>query len=270
MSKKLYWGLGVLLILIIGAGGVLLLWDTDTEPAEKIALKPPPEGETFATGHWRGDKWHRTVPKDPETITYNGETLTLYGLYRASYDKSWEERVAIRKRIIAEAPYSRTAYYAREDLATHDENGKSISNDALRFERLKPLLKYYPDSPGLLHDLLQSGMHNHTKAAIEYGKEALKYVDMYRIDSGYGEHPINIHNLLGYAYQIIGDYNTALEHLDQALKPYGATPGGVRGAHSSGYIVRQHIDRIVEGNPILGPLSDGSGLSLPERAPDSN
>ena len=79
MSKKLYWGLGVLMILIIGvligAGGVLLLRDTDTEPAEEIALKPPPPGETFATGHWDGDKWHRTVPKEPETITYEGEAL---------------------------------------------------------------------------------------------------------------------------------------------------------------------------------------------------
>ena len=131
MSKKLYWGLGVLIILLIGvligAGGVLLLWDTDTDPAEKI-LKPPPQGETFATGHWDGDKWNRTVPKEPETITYKGETLTLDELFSASFNKSWEEKVVVLKRIIAEAPYSIYAFEARLHLTTHDENGKEIGS----------------------------------------------------------------------------------------------------------------------------------------------
>ena len=238
---------------------------TDTAPAEKIALKPPPPGETFATGHWDGDKWHRTVPKEPETITYEGETLTLDELYSVSFGKSWEEKVAILNRIIAEAPYSKDAYYARKHLATHDENGERIHDYALLFERLQPLLKYHPDSPDLLHALLFYSRRSDPEAVIRYGKEALKYVDMYRMESGYGAFPEGIHHFLGYAYQEIGDYSTALEHLNQALKMYTAVhQDRTRRAGSGNSIVKRHIDRILEGNPALGPLSKSP--LLPEKA----
>ena len=239
---------------------------TDTDPIEQIALKPPPPGETFATGHWDGDKWHRTVPKEPETITFEGEALPLYKLYNASFhfEKSWEERVAILRRIIAEAPYSKDAYYARKHLANHDENGKSIRDYGLLFERLQPLLKYHPDSPDLLHALLFYSRRSDPEAVIRYGKEALKYVDMYRMESGYGAFPEGIHHFLGYAYQEIGDYNTALEHLNQALKLYTAVhQGRMWGAGSGSSIVKRHIDRILEGNPALGPLSKNP--LLPEK-----
>ena len=242
---------------------------TDTAPAEKIALKPPPPGETFATGHWDGEKWHRTVPKEPETITYEGEALTKDELFSVSFGKSWEEKVAILKRIIAEAPYSKDAFEARLHLATHDENGKRIHDYGLLFERLQPLLKYHFDSPRLLHALLFYSRHSHPEAAIRYGKQALKYVDMYRMDSGYGAFPESIHHFLGYAYQEIGDDSTALEHFNQALKLYTAVhQGRMWGANSGRDWVKKHRDRILEGNPALGPLSDGSGLSLPERAPE--
>ena len=246
--------------------------ETDTEPAEQIALKPPPQRETFATGHWDGDKWNRTVPKEPETITYEGQTLTLDKLYNASFqhEKSWEERVAILKRIIAEVPYSKTAFSARLYLARHDENGKSIQDNALRFERLKPLLKYHPDSPYLLTALLFYSRRSHPEAAIRYGTEALKYVDMYRIESGYGAFPESIHRFLGYAYQEIGDDSTALEHLNQALKMYTKVyKDRIHGASSSRSIVEKHIEQIHIGNPISGPLSDGSVSDLPVRAPES-
>ena len=237
---------------------------TDTDPIEQIALKPPPPGKTFATGHWDGDKWHRTVPPEPKTITYEGEALTKDELFSVSFGKSWEERVAILKRIIAEAPYSKDTFEARLHLATHDENGKDIRDYGLLFERLQPLLKYHFDSPRLLHALLFYSRHSHPEAAIRYGKQALKYVDMYRMDSGYGAFPESIHHFLGYAYQEIGDDSTALEHFNQALKLYTAVhQGRMWGTGSGSSIVKRHRDRILEGNPALGPLSKNP--LLPEK-----
>ena len=233
--------LTLIVILLAGCSGC-----AQKNAEQPIVLKPPPPGETFATGHWDRDKWHRTVPKEPETITFEGEALPLYKLYNASFhfEKSWEERVAILRRIIAEAPYSGIAFEARIYLTTHDENGKSIHDDALLFERLQPLLKYHFDSPGLLHDLLVKGREIYPEAAIRYGKQALKYVDMYRMDSGYGAFPERIHHFLGYAYQEIGDYSTALEHLNQALKLYIR----VRNADSRSFRVRTYAFlNIIEG-----------------------
>ncbi len=89
MKKQMIWGLAILMLLI-GIAGVFLLIprDTDTEsemvlgeatkkllengpnpkgsPQEantpEPGIRPPPPGETHETGHWDGDRWHRTVP----------------------------------------------------------------------------------------------------------------------------------------------------------------------------------------------------------------
>ncbi len=162
------------------------------------------------------------------------------------------------------SPYSKDTFEARLHLATHDENGKDIRDYGLLFERLQPLLKYHFDSPRLLHALLFYSRHSHPEAAIRYGKEALKYVDMYRMDSGYGAFPESIHHFLGYAYQEIGDDSTALEHFNQALKLYTAVhQGRMWGTGSGNSIVKRHRDRILEGNPALGPLSKNP--LLPEK-----
>ena len=273
MTRRAYWGLVILIIGLISVGCALFIQRTDTNqhPAEQI-LKAPPEGETFATGHWDGDTWHRTVLKNPETITYKGAKLTLSELYSAAFHhkNSWEERVEMLNLLIAEAPYSINAYYARRHLARHDENGKYIYDNVLLFERMKPLLKYYPDSPRLLHDLMMKIWSSHPEETIRYGKEALKYVDMYPMNSGYSQYPESIHHLLGYAYEEIGDYTTALKHLNQALKMYNIHQDRTRDSILSAYTLKRHIIQIHKGNPILGPLSDGSVSGLPERAPESS
>lgn len=231
------------MVLIIGmiicACGILLVQRTDTEPTEQI-LKPPPEGETFATGHWEGDKWHRTVPKNPETITYKGEKLTLDEIYNAAfqYEKIWEEKVAMLNLLIAEAPYSIEAYFAGKHLAKHDENGKKIHDDALLFERLKPLLKYHPSSPRLHYELLMNSMYIYPEEAIQYGEEALKYVEMYAMYSGKDPVTEHVHHFLGYAYQGIGDYGTTLKHLNQAIKLYDTYPGRTGMVSSGSHLPR--------------------------------
>ena len=89
MKRKLYWGIATLLILLFGIAVVFLYTYTNTEPkpkkvynvptdiqqVKKAALKPPP-GETYATGYWHKDHWHRTAPPEPEHISVNSEMLS--------------------------------------------------------------------------------------------------------------------------------------------------------------------------------------------------
>ncbi len=91
MRHKMYWGLGALIILIIGTAGVLFmrhnraemarfekaladadnrLQESDSSPQQPAqrgvgspTYKPPPLGETEDTGHWDGNVWHQTTPK---------------------------------------------------------------------------------------------------------------------------------------------------------------------------------------------------------------
>ena len=135
MRNGTYCALGVLgLFVIVGVCYLAVEPSVDTveppsepEPLEVgSGLKAPPLGENFATGHWEGDTWRRTVPPAPETVMHEGEAMTIAELYSAAYggesnhDVSWAEKVAIFNRIIAEAPYSEEAYWARLTLANAD------------------------------------------------------------------------------------------------------------------------------------------------------
>ncbi len=112
-------------LTIFGGIGVVLFTqlNTDTEPKtvyklpseetlqnirEKSAAqkaqeadgekRPPPAGETYETGYWHGDHWHRTAPsqKSPQTpkVTADGVVHapgTLIG-NKAFWNKYWKDR----------------------------------------------------------------------------------------------------------------------------------------------------------------------------------
>ena len=115
--QKFYWALGVLVMLFMvwffyNVGPPL---DTEQPPGslpkpEQVAappiLKAPPQGETFATGHWEGDQWQRTVPEAPATVMHDGKAMTLDELYKSAHQWStgWAERVAILNRVIGKPP----------------------------------------------------------------------------------------------------------------------------------------------------------------------
>ena len=168
-----------------------------------------------------------------------------------------------------EAPYSEKAYYARIHLAERDENGEWIHDRALRFERLEPLVAYHPNYPDLLEELVMFGGDIYPELAIHYGLEALKYVDMYPMDSGHGAYPENIHNWLGDAYQYLGDYSAALAHYRESLRLVEAYP--YRGAYLRPETPRFMMNRILAGKPHLGPLAQRGRAAdvdgLPVRAP---
>lgn len=274
MKNRTYWALGALVLLIIivsvcyrtGKPSVETADTVDT-PAEteQSAVQPrvkmPPQGESIATGHWEGDVWKRTVPPEPETVTHEGKTMTLRELLRAAYGStdSWEERVAILNRVIAEAPYSDEAYWARDHLAKY-KNGERIWDDALLFERLQPMLAYHPDESGLLYDLLVIGSDVNPESAIHYGKEILKYPE-----GGY-----RTHYHLAYPYQLIGDYSSALYHYKRSVELMRADPD--RSARME-QIATEHIELILAGTPAFGPLArkerpgaDAAGVAVSESA----
>ena len=282
MKNRTYWALGVLVLLII-FGICYVIGNRFSEPEQtevspsepeqlEVQARPklPPLGENYATGHWEGDVWHRTAPPEPDTVMHEGKAMTLRELLRAARGKSWEEEVAILNRIIAEAPYSKTAFYARNTLARYDENRETIWDNALLFERLQPLVNYHPDSPGLLCDLLMHGMHIYPKAAIHYGTEALKYVGRYGVGVGHSAYPESIHHFLGYAYQLVGDYNSAVSHYKQSLELIRAHPNRtLTGLDPK--LTKRLIDMILSGNPPQGPLARKNlrGLVAPVAAPVS-
>ncbi len=261
MKNRTYWALGVLVLFIIVVSVCYLVGkpsvetadtvavDTPSEPeqlAVKTRVKMPPPGESIATGHWEGDVWKRTVPPDAETLMHEGKTMTLWELLGSAHDgdNSWEEKVAIFNRIIAEAPYSEEAYLARSHLAKY-ENGEWIWDDALVFERLQPMLAFHPDEPRLLMDLLMYGNDVNPEAAIHYGKELLKYHG-----GGYGTHYD-----LAYPYQLIGDYSSAVYHYKRCLELMRADPDSSSRRVRMEQIATEDMELILSGNPRHGPLA---------------
>ncbi|MCG9127623.1 hypothetical protein JT359_08500 [Candidatus Poribacteria bacterium] len=142
--------------VVIGAGGVLLLQHTDTEPA---TLKTPPPGETDGTGYWRGDKWHRTVPHRPESVSVNGEVLTYEELEKKTR-QSARRANPYALRVLEEYPYSEAALHARYILAKYDENLEMIYDKPTLIHSYREMLKYHPDSPRPLHDLALATRRN--------------------------------------------------------------------------------------------------------------
>ncbi|MDE0637797.1 MAG: hypothetical protein OXI43_18320 [Candidatus Poribacteria bacterium] len=91
MSKKMFWGLGALIVFVIAAGGFMYwqwsemqqlkkeaaavekMWE-EHEKAKQSAQPPidyskPPPGKTFANGgHWHNGEWHDGPHKTPVVV----------------------------------------------------------------------------------------------------------------------------------------------------------------------------------------------------------
>ena len=281
MTRRVYWGLGVLVILIIGAGCVLLLWDT----GPKLLKKPPP-GETYATGHYEGNKWRRRVPPDPETIFIDSKEL-VYGVQGGdfTYEELEEKykfgdsknRRVFGKYIIEKYPYSGLALTERLQLAENDENSKefikTIYDPSILLPRYKEMMRYHRDSPRLLFKMARLLEDDSLAESIKYGEEALKYLHLYPYNSwyGFGLHPEEIHGMLGFAYESVGgrnnmigllhqsveNYKSALVHFKAAVKLVESNPGRWRDSADIylWYIklIEKRIKRIEAGELLFGP-----------------
>ncbi len=267
MRKRLYWGIAPLIILMIGVAAVLMFRGTETDPVTIYKVPPdeqvrrtfrkkPPVGETFMTGHWEGDVWVRTAPPAPETVTVGDEVLS----YEELKEKARGGGPAA-KALVREYPYSPAALRKRYNYI----RGYS---KAEKLEKYKEMLKYHPDSPRLLYDIMRIMYDNDSfEEAIRYGKEAVKYADAF-VDTSYARqaYPEKIHCKLSYAYQKLGDYKSALVHLKSALEYVDAYPQG-----RSTYwflpdrdLIVTHIEKIEAGRPVYGPQTPISGTPRPE------
>ena len=254
MRKRMYWGLGVLVILLIC--GCVFLFEKYTDP-ERVLLKKPPLGETYTTGHWDGDKWIRTVPPDPETIYVDGIKYTYEELERANDESGWVVKQRIYgKHAVEKYPYSEVALQERYRRAEKDENNEYIWDAAILVPRYKEMLKWHSDSPRLLQDLAALLMDVSPAEAIKYGEEALKYIHLYpNTIYGYATYPEDIHATLGKAYQLVEEYDSALVHLKAAVKLIKANPGRASkmvdetGRYNAEDIYIKWIKRIKEGDP---------------------
>ncbi len=268
MKRKMYWGVAILILLLICVTGVFLhLNRTPTEPevfyevpsAEVMqqvrksnAVKRPPSGETYGTGHWEGEEWHRTAPPEPDEISVDGEMLTYADLRMKLKVSYGEDRRKVYQHLIEAYPYSELALQGRWSLA-----GDVWPDKSLLLPRYKEMLKYHPDSPRVLQKLAQLTEVDAPEESIFYATEGLKYVDLYPSDSTYGRwtEPEEFHANLGMAYQRVGDYESALVHLKKTRALIYANPGR-RWEKDYADVFGNYIKAIEDGNPIYGPPSE--------------
>ena len=264
LKKHAWW----MLSIVVGLGISVLILDLTAPPPvvvevpppviessepPKLVLRAPPSGETYGTGYWDDDKWHRTAPPAPEKISVDGEMLTYEDLrMRLSYGSSDDHR-KVYQHLIEAYPYSELALQGRYSLA-----GDVWPDKSLLLLRYKEMLKYHPDSPRVLQKLAQLTEEDAPEESIFYATEALKYVDLYPSDSTYGlwTEPEEIHGNLGMAYQRVGDYGSALVHLKKTRDLIYANPGRRWGKDYADDVIVGHIEAIENGNPIYGPPSE--------------
>ncbi len=256
LKKHAWW----MLALVVGLGTSVLILDLTAPPPAvvevpppviesseppKLVLRAPPLGETYGTGHWDGDQWHRTVPAVPEKISVDGEMLS----YEELKKKMWRGTYPYVQRVIEEYPYSEAALMARYRIASD-----VWPDESLLLARYTEMLKYHPDSPRLLQNLAELTWENSPEEAIAYGKEALKYKPLYPEDTMYGlwAESVEIHNTLGMAYQQAGDYKSALVHLKTTKNLLESN--NVQTDQISYDVVNTCIEYIEKGSPLWGPV----------------
>lgn len=147
----------------------------------------------------------------------------------------------IAERLLAADPGNLAAgfYLAQREL------GATAAHRAAAAEVYRSLLPYNPDSPELLKRLGGVLWEDKPVEAIRYLKQAN------RVDPAYGDFR------LGFAYQRLGDYDTALFHLRRFAELPSVHPVARQRAWG-------HIARIESGRPTILPIALESGSAAPE------
>lgn len=196
---------------------------------------------------------------------------------------SRQDREALARRIIDEYPYSDAAVEARLSLYS----GWSVENNSV----LMGALKYHPESPRLLSEI--AGIVTSPEESVAFAKKALHFLPDSSEDYSHlwlVETPVVSSNIkLGRAYQRLGDYKSALVHLQTArrlLKPGIAAGDGVEveingvvktlypdDGTSFYHTLSEEVAAIESGKPLLGPnpqpdrsSSDVSVVSQPTQS----
>lgn len=149
----------------------------------------------------------------------------------------------IAERVLAADPGNLEAgfYLAKTKL------GAAATHRAAAAEVYRSLLPYHPDSPVVLEKLGAVLWEDKPVEAIRYLKQAN------RLDPAYGDFQ------LGFAYQRVGDYDTALFHLRRFRELPSVHPI-IRGRAGV------QIANIESGDPSILPIALESGTAAPEAA----
>ena len=249
MTRRVYWGLAILTILVVTATVWVVLHNTaeieemKRESADLLPqsddpslphtselgegspdYQPPPLGETYDTGYWEGNTWHQKPAPKPKKKWFWEREMTLKEFHLHDPTDAFIET------IIQNQPYSEAALFARMHYLP------------CSIEDLKAALKYHPDSPAL-HLYIAEGMpsaggegksgmfHKYSpEETVAFGEKALRLLKnstenpdvYYSVCSSTLE---GAHQALGIAYQYLGDYDAALYHLKQGQRLYEPMEG---------------------------------------------
>ena len=286
MTRRVYWGLAILTILVVTATVWVVLHNiaeieemkqesaellpqsddpslqyTPKRVADSPDYQPPPLGETDDTGYWEGNTWHqKPAPKSKKKWFWEREmTLEEFHLH--------DPTDAFIETIIQNQPYSEAALFARVYYLPGS------------IEDLKAALKYHPDSPAL-HLYIAEGMpsaggegksgmfHKYSpEETVAFAKKALRLLknstenpDVY-YDYGFTSSTLEgAHKALGIAYQYLGDYDAALYHLKQGQRLYEPMEGDLLWYGKDGVtealgaaVYSANIAAIEAGTPIHEP-----------------
>ncbi len=248
MKRKLYWGLGVLVLLLCtafvfmtvrnraemrqlekGAAEAEKLQQESDSPRQRKSTqqgdafssndRPPPLGEIEGTGHWEGNVWHKTGPPKPEWKAGSDADLYSKALRDGVYLEYWE---------------------------------------------LKEALRYHPESPLLLSMFAYlESLSDEPAVVIAYAKKALRNLKTTSEDYSNRAYSVTrsprvmAHSALRHAYQRLGDYKTALVHLKmtQSLVKPALALDNIEGsiARMRYESCSREIAAIKAGKPLLGP-----------------
>lgn len=157
----------------------------------------------------------------------------------ADTEETMEVAVPIAQRILVTNPGHLEAgfYLAKTKIVTGERQAAA--------EVYRALLPYHLDSPVVLEKLGEVLWEDTPTQAIRHLRQANQ------LGSAYGDF------WLGFAYQRVGDYDTALFHLKRFTQLPSADPGIQRSAWGQ-------IDNIERGHPSVLPIALETGTAAPE------
>ena len=146
MRKKMYWGIGTLILLLIGVTAVLLLRDKDTEPEViyKTDVEPARKTETPITEKptaregfkmvQHGDHWHEVPIDEPEIIqdkpVAENDTVQVFEPEQqvSDFDLLNDPEALEKAKMLARShpPFETYAHLLKDPEATIRKNAKII------------------------------------------------------------------------------------------------------------------------------------------------
>jgi len=287
----MYWGLAILVVLLIAGVCYLLVgqyaevreYEAAAVEAEQLlaardkeqgdagtlgvdvsddTYQPPPLGETYDTGYWKGNTWHQNPAPKPKKKWWQRDDTRKYlemlcigsvtsefhdpeflGLGEITGDTDGPGDRRFLRWLTIEHPYSQAGLEAGLVLG----GGR------------KKLLKYHPDSAVLHAEIAHTLDMYASEESVAFAKKSLRLLSTtsedYSYRGVYGSPETMSHDALGLAYQRLGDYTSALVHLKKAKNLYKT---GITGEpfdlclSSYEYCVKQ-IEAIEAGKPLWGP-----------------